>query len=344
MTESRSQPLLLADVGGTNARFALTDADPCVVAPAISLRDVASFPVASFDQFEDVIAFYLAARGLRGDELQGACLAVASPVGVGEIRFTNSPWRFSRTGVMARFGLRRLDIVNDFEALAWQVPHSRMSDLHVCRAGIEHPAAPRVVLGPGTGLGVAGLVAVPSSSGLQQWRPVPGEGGHVAFAPTDDFEIELLKYLQGIHGRVSIERIVSGPGLAALHRFVLLRHGGSAEDASPEVISQRASVGSDRVAQETVRRFLAILGGFAGDVALTFGAIGGVYLGGGILPRLEPLMANSEFYARFNDKGRYARWVAEIPIRLIVDDHAALRGAAIAFFAGRRAADDATTN
>lgn len=338
------QPLLLADVGGTHARFALGESMTAGEVISVKLHEPQTLSVTQFDGLDDAIAAYLGSRGLSGGDLRGASLAVASPVGSDEIRFTNSPWRFSRTSLAARFEFRRLNVVNDFEALAWQLPHSAMSALSSCRVGIEYPEAPRVVLGPGTGLGVAGLVWAGASAETRYWQPVPGEGGHVAFAPTDEFEIELLKYLQEIHGRVSIERIVSGPGMATLHRFVALRHGVATDQVSPESITQRALDGEDPIARETVQRFLAILGGFAGDVALTFGAIGGVYLGGGILPRLEPMIAESEFYARFNDKGRYARWVAEIPIHLIVDEHAALRGAAIAFCAGRSPTDDFATN
>lgn len=324
-------PLLVADIGGTHARFALAEAPANERGAVIALRDLEVLSVSSFEACSDAIAAYLADRGVQSRDLRGACLAVASPVGDDEIRFTNSSWRFSSDELRKRFGLRRLHIINDFEALAWQVPRCDSGSVRVLRAGVIHPEAARVVLGPGTGLGVAGLKSVRSSSGSRSWVPLPGEGGHVGFAPVDDLEIRLLQHLQRIYGRVSIERIVSGPGLAMLHQFMCRQQGVVAEAVVPELISRRALEGGDPLALETLHRFLGILGGFAADMALAFGAVGGVYLGGGILPRLEPLFPASPFFQRFDDKGRYSRWVAQIPITLIVDDTAALRGAAVSF-------------
>lgn len=313
---------LVADIGGTNARFA--------IATSVGLQKIATLAVAHYDHCADAIEGYLRHAGVSERDLDGACLAVASPVGKGEIRFTNSPWRFTRESLVDRFRFSRLHVINDFEALALQVPHCSTAALQTLRSSGAHPNSARVVLGPGTGLGVAGLIPIVGADGSRRWQAVPGEGGHVAFAPADEFEVELLRYLQTVHGRVSIERIASGPGLTELYQFLCRREGASPLDGHPEAISQRALAGTDSRSLVSVRRFLAVVGGFAGDTALMFGAVGGVYLGGGILPKLLPVVSDSDFFVRFNAKGRYESWVEQIPIHVITDDTAALRGAAVA--------------
>lgn len=313
---------LVADIGGTNARFA--------IATPVGLQKIATLAVAHYDHCGDAIDDYLRHAGVSESDLGAACFAVASPVGAGEIRFTNSPWRFTRESLVDRFRFPQLRLINDFEALALQVPHCPANALQTLRVGGARPESARVVLGPGTGLGVAGLVPVASAEGAHRWQAVPGEGGHVAFAPADEFEVELLRYLQTLYGRVSVERIASGPGLTDLYRFLCRRDGASPIDERPEAIAQRALAAADSRSLEAVKRFLAVVGGFAGDAALMFGAVGGVYLGGGILPKLLAVVSDSDFFVRFNAKGRYESWVEQIPIHLITDDTAALRGAALA--------------
>jgi len=321
---------LVADVGGTNARFAVAERSHECPSSGFRLVDPRSLAVSQFGNFDDAIAEYLDSSGLAQAGVAGASLAVASAVGIGEIRFTNSPWRFSRKSLTERFQFKKLLIVNDFEALARQIEHSPPSFINRCRDGESHPTAARIVVGPGTGLGVAGLIRHSSADGRSRWIPIPGEGGHIAFAPGDDIEEALLAYLRKSFGRVSIERVASGPGLTNIYQFLACRAGCESKDDSPDAISKRALSTADPIATDAVNLFLGIVGSFAGDAAMMFGARGGVFLGGGILPRLVPLLGKSGFFKKFDEKGRHSDWMAKIPIDLIVNDKAALLGAAIA--------------
>lgn len=318
--------LLVGDVGGTNARFAIHDAQ--AEPPGGRLRLRATLAAAEHAHFADAVRAFLAAGGIDADKLRGASFAVACPLGEGEVRFTNSPWRFMRDELQRQLGLPQLVLINDFEALALSVPEMPPAGLLALRDGQPLDDSPRLVLGPGTGLGVAGLVPVRLGDETL-WRPVPGEGGHVAFAPVDDFEAELLQHLRGRHPRVSVERIVCGDGLVALHAFLLQRSRAAVRPLSAAEITRDALAG-EPLAREAVMRFLAVLGSFAGDCSLLYAARGGVYFGGGILPRLRPLLAQSPLIERFDAKGRMSHWVSRIPLHLIIDDAAALRGAAMA--------------
>lgn len=330
MNPEISDRFLVADVGGTNARFAVAERSHECAYSGFRLIKFRSIAVSQFGNFDDAIAEYLDSSGLAQSGVAGASLAVASAVGIGEIRFTNSPWRFSRQSLTERFKFKKLLIVNDFEALALQIQHRPPNFITRFRDGESHPNAARVVVGPGTGLGVAGLIRHSSTDGQFRWIPIPGEGGHIAFAPGDDVEEALLAYLRTTFGRVSIERVASGPGLTNIYRFLSCRAGRESIDDSPDAISKRALSSADPIAADAVNLFLGIVGSFAGDAAMMFGARGGVFLGGGILPRLVPLLGNSGFFKKFNEKGRHSDWMAKIPIDLIVNDKAALLGAAIA--------------
>jgi glucokinase len=321
-------PLLVGDIGGTNARFALYDhAGFAAGGGKLLVRD--TLAASDHAHFADAVQAFLSANAVLPDTLSGASFAVACPLGVGEVRFTNSPWRFVRKELQQSLQLSRLVLVNDFEALALSVPRMTLEQLTVLRVGEVASGAPKVVVGPGTGLGVAGIVPL-QLDGETRWRAVPGEGGHVAFAPLDDFEFDLLRHLRGKHSRVSVERVVCGDGLEALHAFLLSCSGVTALRSASAAEITREALAGESVAREAVMRFLAILGSFAGDCALLYAARGGVYFGGGILPRIWPLVADSPLIERFDAKGRMAPWVSRIPLRLITDDTAALRGAAIA--------------
>ena len=321
-------PLLVGDIGGTNARFALYD-HAGVAAGGGKILVRAVLAASDHAHFVDAVRAFLSANAVPSNTLSGASFAVACPLGVGEVRFTNSPWRFVREELQRSLQLSRLVLVNDFEALALSVPRLAREHFEVLRAGEVASGAPKVVLGPGTGLGVAGIVPL-QVGGETRWHAIPGEGGHVAFAPLDDFEFDLLRHLRGKHSRVSVERVVCGDGLEALHAFLLSHSGVTAmRPASAAEITREALAGAS-VAREAVMRFLAILGSFAGDCALLYAARGGVYFGGGILPRIWPLVADSPLIERFDAKGRMAPWISRIPLRLVTDDTAALRCAAIA--------------
>lgn len=328
VASSPMSTLLVGDIGGTNARFALYDGSDDPHQGAV-LRARQTLAASDYAQFADAVRAFLASAGVTGAALSGASFAVASPITGGEVCFTNSPWRFAADELQRALGLRQLTVINDFEALALSVPNLSPDAIRALRAGSALAGSPKLVLGPGTGLGVAGIVPVQLDQ-RTHWRAVPGEGGHVAFAPHDDFEMDLLRYLRGRHARVSVERIICGDGLVALHEFVLAHAGATRLRPATAADITREALAGESLAREAVMRFLGILGSFAGDCALLYAARGGVYFGGGILPRLLPLVEQSALMQRFDAKGRMSSWVGEIPLKLILDDAAALRGAASA--------------
>lgn len=301
---------LVADAGGTNVRFALADLD---AAPA--LGDVKSFVSKDFAGIEDAARAYLAETGARPD---CAVFAVAGPVKDGAIRLTNIGWHFSADGVARALGIARVVLINDFEAVALSVPHLGAGDLVVLGPDVPGEMGGTIaVAGPGTGFGVGGLV---------QGIALVTEGGHVDFAPTDDVEIAVLEFLRSRFGRVSVERILSGPGLVNLYQ-ALAADGRIAEALDPHAITAQARAEPGSFAAVVVARFCAILGAVAGDIALMLGARGGVMLAGGILPGMRELLAASPFRERFEAKGRFAAYMKDIPTRLIVQEHAGLIGA-----------------
>jgi glucokinase len=262
------------------------------------------------------------------DRPAAAAFAVAGPVVGDTIRLTNAPWTFRREELKDKLGLGELLILNDFEALAHALPHLESSELHQIggAAPVEH--APKVVLGPGTGLGVAGLVWSPAG-----WTAVASEGGHVSFAVEDAREFAMLEHLVRGRERLSVEHAVSGPGLAETYR-VLAEMAGRPVDPveAPEVV-QRA-LGGDLFAQEALARFAIWLGRFAGDAALFLGARGGVYIGGGIAPKMVDALSAGTFRRAFEAKGRMASYLKPIPVYVILTGtKAALKGATAALAA-----------
>lgn len=259
-----------------------------------------------------------------------AAIAVATAVTGDRVELTNSRWTFSRAEAKNLLGLQTLHVLNDFEALALALPHLTGCQVHPVGPELPPPPAPGAlaVVGPGTGLGVACIV--PTRSG---WVALPGEGGHATLAAGDDFESELIAWVRRRHAHVSAERLLSGIGLPLLHAAVVAV-AGKAEQAdaeawdAPAIID--AGVAGDVLARQTLKVFCALLGGFAGNVALTVGARGGLFVGGGIVPRLGPLFAASRFRQRFEDKGRLSPYLCAIPTAVITDTLAALTGAAAA--------------
>jgi len=312
---------LVADIGGTNARLAIADLDTLELANPVSLRRE------GFPSLEAVAESYL--RGVA-ERPSAAAIAVAGPV-VGEtIKLTNSPWSFRREVLRTALGLEQLLILNDFEALAHALPHLAASDLQQIGGGAPVEHAPKVVLGPGTGLGVAGLVWSPSG-----WVAVASEGGHASLPVKDAREFAMLERLIKGRERLSVEGVVSGPGLAETYR-VLAEMAGQPVAAvqAPEVV-QRGLSGHDAFAQEALERFAVWLGRFAGDAALFFGARGGVYIGGGIAPKMVDVLSVGAFRQAFEAKGRMAPYLGPIPVYVIlIGTKAALKGAAAAL-AGR---------
>lgn len=305
---------LVGDIGGTNARFALVDVD----GPP---REARKLPRQSFNSVAEAIEDYL--QGTGAPRPAGVALAAAGPVIDGAVRFTNRGWSTSETALRG-LGFDKAIVVNDFAALAQAAPTLGPADFRVVGPPIEgDPASTVAVLGPGTGFGVGALARRGG-----QTLPIWGEGGHVGFAPADDVEIEIARRLALRHGRVSWERILSGPGLAALHDLLAEIDGRPAPGLAADEITRRA-LARDPACDVTLDRFCAILGSAAGDFAMAFGARGGVWLTGGVAQAAAPLLEASPFRARFEDKGRMSAYVAAIPTRLIVDSLAALRGLAV---------------
>lgn len=320
---------LVADIGGSNARFGW------VASAGGTVGHVRVLPVADHAGPLAAARAYLAElASLLGavPQPRRAAFALATAVAGDRVELTNAHWGFSRSELQAGLGLERLLVLNDFEALA--LPRLRADQLR-CWPGAPVAVAAvsgmLAVIGPGTGLGVAGVV--PTRGG---WQALPGEGGHMTLAAGDDFEAALLAHVRRDFAHVSAERLLSGIGLPLLHRAVLAvrgdrPHGVSAPSESPlptEAIVERGLAGSDAACSATLDAFCALLGGFAGNVALTLGARGGVYIGGGIVPRLGERFFTSRFRERFEAKGRFQSYLQGIPTALITDTLVALDGAA----------------
>lgn len=306
---------LVADIGGTRARFALLDA--AGVPGDIRVLDVADHAGPC-----EAIEAYLTQVGPR--QLSAAALAIAAPVGDSPIRLTNADWVFSRDELLARLAIAHLRLLNDFTALALALPHLPANELRQVGGGTALTFAPKAVLGPGTGLGVSGLLA-----DRGRWLPLAGEGGHVSLAPADAREAAILALAWREMPHVSAERLVSGSGLPFLHRLVAMVDGFAEPGMeTPEIVASALEGNAHCLA--TINTFCAMLGTVAGNLALTLGAQGGVYIAGGIVPRLGKLFDDTPFRARFEAKGRFSSYLASIPAFVILAPAPALIGAAYA--------------
>ncbi|HET9048181.1 MAG TPA: glucokinase [Chiayiivirga sp.] len=328
---SQAQLALVGDIGGTNARFALTD----LAAGEVVLQSSRSLPNAEFASLQHAIEHYL--TGVS-EMPRRAALAVACPVGSDEIRLTNRAWSFSRCELEQVLGFSTLRMFNDFGAVAWAVPALKASDVVTLHGDAKLPMrGPISVLGPGTGLGVALVVGTPE----QGWHAVETEGGHVSFAPIGDEERAINAWLTARHGRVSTERLLSGMGLAdidAVLRGVEAMPTSSvtvrAAVRDPAEIVSLALEGHDTAARRALARFCAVLGSVAGDCALVHGARS-VVIAGGIVPRFLPFLRASAFRERFLAKGRMATLLESVSIHVITHPHPGLLGAACALRADR---------
>jgi len=307
---------LVGDVGGTNARLALVDSTG-------KIRNPKTYAAADYGSLSEVIAEYLETTAGR-QRPDNAVLAVAGPVVDGEIEFTNLDWRISEGELIGTFEFHAARLINDFAAQALAAPVLDADDLRVIGPPLKAAeGAPVVVLGAGTGFGVSMVVRTERGD-----IPISSEGGHAAFAPSDGVEAAIWASLRRTHGRVSIERILSGPGLYALYRGLADVRGVACDLKDEKAVLAAGQAGGDLLAEETLDRFCEILGGVAGDLALTCGARGGVYVSGGIAPRMADRLASGGFRRRFEDKGRLSDYTRDIPTSLIVHPYAALVGAA----------------
>lgn len=322
---SAAYPWLVADVGGTNARFGT------VAGPGAPVEDVRVLPVAGHAGPAAAVRAYLAGQDVARPAPRSAAFALATALDGDRIELTNGAWSFSRAQTQAELGLSTLLCLNDFEAQALSLPRLGPHQLRAWGAApplsAEDVAVGTVmaVIGPGTGLGVGGVVRAPGC-----WIALPGEGGHATLAPADDFESAVLSQARREFPHVSAERFLSGIGLPVLCRAVaaVLGNGERVAELPTEQIVARGLSGESPACARTLDVFCAMLGGFAGNVALTLGSRGGVFIGGGIVPRLGERFFQSAFRSRFEAKGRFQSFLAGIPTVLITDTLAALAGAA----------------
>lgn len=313
---------LLADVGGTNVRFALADA----TSPSPLLADtIRRYRVADFASFTDAARQYLVDAGARPTH---AVFAFAGPVAGDEVQITNHPWTVVLPRVRSELGLQGLRALNDFAAMSLAVGLLGIDDVENIGAAtpIRVGAAAQqtfATVGPGTGLGVGALIVREGHI-----HTLDTEGGHLSFAPRDDLEIEVLRRLAKRFGRVSNERVICGAGLVNLYSVLAEIDGVNADTLEPKDITQRATDDSDVRCTRAVELFCALLGAVAGDLVLGFGAWDGVYLTGGLTPRLRPWLQGGEFRRRFEDKGRFGTRLAGVPTLAVLHNDAGLLGAA----------------
>jgi len=307
-------PRLIADVGGTYARFALE------TAPG-RFEHVASLRSAEHADFHAAITAYL--RTVQSPALQHAAVAIANPVEGDEVRMVNYHWHFSIEQMRNRLGLETLVVVNDFTALAMAVPKLAPEERRQVGGGSAREPSVIGVIGAGTGLGVSGLI--PADKG--GWVALGAEGGHATFAPRDERELTIVRYAWRELDHVSFERLLSGPGLELIHRALCDRDGLTPPNLPAPEITRRGLTGDDPVCAEAIEVFCGVLGTAAGDLALTLGALGGIYIGGGIVPRLGRYFDKSSFRTRFEDKGRLSAYVRNIPSFVITAENATFLGA-----------------
>ncbi|HEY1230433.1 MAG TPA: glucokinase, partial [Ramlibacter sp.] len=307
-------PRLLADIGATHARFALQ------TAPG-TYREVAVLKCDEFDGIVPLLRFYLSEH--EDVRLNHAALALANPVDGDYVRMTNRPWAFSTDEVRRELGLTTLLIVNDFTALAMAIPGLKPEDLMQVGQGKPVPHAVLGVLGPGTGLGVSG--GIPTVDGFVT---LGSEGGHVNFAPSDEREFAILQTAWREWTHVSNERLISGPGMEIIYRALAQRNGVQAPARNAAEIVNCALEQKDPLCLEVLECFAVMLGGAAANLAVTLGAFGGIFIGGGIVPRIAQWFATSPFRARFEAKGRFSDYLAQIPTYVIMTPNPALYGVA----------------
>ncbi|HBF51922.1 MAG TPA: glucokinase [Massilia sp.] len=307
-------PRLLADIGATHARFALE------TAPGV-LRQTAVLRCDAFSGIVPLLNAYLDEHG--GERIAHAAFAMANPISGDLVRMTNRDWQFSTDEVRRTMGWSTLLIVNDFTALAMALPGLQANDVLQVGGGKPAPHAVAGVLGAGTGLGVSGVI--PTADGF---ITLGSEGGHVNFAPADEREFAILQYAWREWPHVSNERILSGPGMELVYRALAERNGVQAQAparTAAEIVSC-ALEDNDTLCLEVLECFAGMLGGAAANLAVTLGAFGGIFIGGGIVPRIAPWFATSPFRARFEAKGRFTDYLAQIPTYVIMTPNPALRG------------------
>ncbi|WP_430440082.1 glucokinase [Shinella sp.] len=308
-------PILIGDIGGTNARFALL---------VDAFAEPKQFPIVQTANFKNIDdALQQCILDTSSVQPRSAILALAGPIEGDEVPLTNCPWVVRPRDMIANLGFDDVLLVNDFEAQALAIASLGEGDREKIGPGVERQAASRAVLGPGTGLGVAGLVYARHS-----WIPVPGEGGHVDVGPRSERDHQIWPFLEPIEGRISAEQLLCGRGIMNIYRAVSAADGVDAPLETPADVTSRALAQEDRAAIETVSLFSTYLGRVAGDMAMIFMAKGGVFLAGGISQKILPALRGPEFRAAFEDKAPHSALLKTIPTYVVTHPVAALAGLA----------------
>ncbi|MFN6969780.1 MAG: glucokinase [Rheinheimera sp.] len=307
---------IVADIGGTNARFSRVDLD------TLALDHVVVYPCADFATLALALNYYRTEQKLT--EIVHVAVAIACPVNGDLVKMTNFFWQFSIQDTKAELGLTEFIVLNDFTAVAMCLPALRDAEKVKFGAGAADPTKPMAVLGAGTGLGVGHLI--PTAQG---YIPLPGEGGHVDWTAQNEQEWFIQRYLAAHFGHVSPERLLSGPGIESLYLAIAAYRGISTEPKTAAEISQHALAKTDDLCSAVISQFFASLGGLAGDLALTLSTFGGVYVGGGIVPKLLPLLEDSEFRSRFEAKGRFTDFNRQIATYVVTAEQPGLLGCAV---------------
>ncbi|HCM46482.1 MAG TPA: glucokinase [Colwellia sp.] len=315
---------LVADIGGTNIRLAITDNNN-------NISEIETYQCQLYPHLSNVIHQYLTDKNLLHVKVN-ACLAIACPVDTDAISMTNLPWKFSQKQLKEELKLNSLTLINDYTAIAMAIP--LLTDEQKVKIGGGAPALnqPIAVCGPGTGLGVANLENIDG-----HWHCLGGEGGHIDFAPVDELDIQIFQQLKKTKKRISYEQLLSGYGLEQTYQALLVinnQQKNDVETTEPSIklsakdISTKALAGSCKICQQALSQFCKVLGSFAGNLALTTGSIGGVYIAGGIVPRFVDYLKNSEFRERFETKGRMSHLNEQTPTYIITESQPGLLGAA----------------
>ncbi|EPJ48480.1 MAG: hypothetical protein OFPI_29390 [Osedax symbiont Rs2] len=318
---------LVGDIGGANARFALVTKD------SVELHHVQVLSCADYDNFDAAYQHYYEKLGL--EPLPVASISFACPV-TEQINMTNNHWSFNIAAMTSQLGLTDFKVLNDFTAMAYGTLALQTTDKILVQRGSAVQHSPRLVIGPGTGLGVASLVPVTAADSSEstvdakRWQAVATEGGHISFAPLDALQIQIWQILQQQYGRVSVERILCGDGILALYLAICKIKRSQVLLDSAADITAAANNSSNKEAVLTLQSFCQILGAVTGDMILAQGARGGVYLCGGILPRVQEFLLKSDFCAALANKGRLRDYNRSVPVWLCNSEYPGLLGAATA--------------
>ena len=303
--------ILVADIGGTHARFGIADADGHVEAIEV-------LKCGDYESLADAAQAYLAGRDVAP---KGASIAVASPITGDVVTLTNRAWSFSQSNLRDALGTEWVAVVNDFEAISLGIPLLKDGDRVAIGGGTATEGAPIAVIGPGTGLGTSMLIPLGG-----RWHAIAAEGGHVTMAAFDETEYEVLSRLRRQIGHISAERMLSGPGLVHLYRTLSEIDGDAPESLAPYDVTRLAISGENETCRRALDMFSAMLGTVASNLALSLGARGGVYIAGGIVPDLPNEIFGPTFRARFEDKGRFSDYMAAIPSYVITHPYPAFLG------------------